>query len=633
MDPDKRPNFQPLALVEPRPPGETLVTSAAQPALRLRQLLELLTREERRTGGALLVLGLLVSMLQVAGVGSAIPLFSFLLDVDGQPNKAALPLFPSPESGKNPRVLLVAAVALGAWALAGLAWVVYLYLVARWVGTVRTRLACQLLQGYLLETASSAAQGSVQEQKRLVLQETERLAAILRGLTLGAVAAGGVIAFAAFFLWFRGGVVAAAWALLILAYGGLYHLFKERLHSLGRRNLPVLRGWFGTVDQALEGGWEVKLCGAEQRFLEQAARYAAEHRRMETCQTFLAVLPRYVGEVTLAFLALGGLAAEVLMHGASARWVPMAGLVFLAAWRTLPPLANLLHALGQFHLFNPALAQLVREARQSQAIRAGTDPVAKVTGLRPGSGIVFIKELALEGVYFRYRADQPWILENLHLTLPKGSWSHLEGPSGAGKTTLALILAGLLEPALGEVLIDGQPLDASTRRQWWKKVAYVPAEPFFFDGSIRDNIAVGDRVPDSSRLELALTTAQLGDWIRHLPEGLDTRVGYRGVRLSGGQRQRLGIARALYRQPDLLILDEATSLLDGPTRHALLESVLAYPGELTVVVISHTSIALSEGARTVQRVALGELSAIQSEGRTGLSMLEPHMRRLRPPCP
>lgn len=634
MDLGKSPTSRPVAPVEPRPAGEEPVRSTPQAALRLRQVPALLTREERGRGAALLALGLVVSVLQVAGVGSAIPLFWFLFGADGQPGAVASLFFPSAGSGHGPGVLLLAAVAVGAWALTGLAWVAYQYLVARWVGTVRTRLACQLLEGYLLETASSAAQGSVQEQKRLVLQETERLAAILRGLTLGAVAAGGVVAFAAFFLWFRGGVTAAAWALLILAFGGLSYLFKERLHTLGRRNLPVLRGWFGTVDQALEGGREVKLCGAERRFLEQAARYAAAHRRMETLQALLAVLPRYVGEVTLAFLALGWLAAEVLLHGEPARWGPMAGVVLLAAWRTLPPLANLLHALAQFHLFNPALVHLAGEARRIHAGRVGASSVETHRAPRRTNGIVLTREVALEGVSFRYRSDQPWILENLHLTLPRGSWTYLDGPSGAGKTTLALILAGVLEPDLGEVLIDGQRLDESRRRLWWEKVAYVPAEPFFFDGSIRENITVGESAPDEARLERALTMAQLGDWIRHLPEGLDTWVGYRGVRLSGGQRQRLGIARALYRRPDLLILDEATSFLDAPTRHALLEALLTHPGELTVVVISHTTVALSgEQARTVQRVALGEPPPTQSPGPSRLVMPEPQKGRLRAPCP
>jgi ATP-binding cassette subfamily C protein len=174
------------------------------------------------------------------------------------------------------------------------------------------------------------------------------------------------------------------------------------------------------------------------------------------------------------------------------------------------------------------------------------------------------------------------------LTIHSGESIGIVGPTGAGKTTLVDLVVGLLRPSSGRILIDGK--DLSSRLPAWKRnIGYVPQSIFLIDDSLRRNIAlgIGDREIDESLVQAAVRLAQLERFVAELPQGLDTSVGERGVRLSGGERQRVGIARALYHDPGLLVFDEATSALDQATEAALAEAIEALHGKKTLLVVAH----------------------------------------------
>jgi ABC-type multidrug transport system fused ATPase/permease subunit len=174
------------------------------------------------------------------------------------------------------------------------------------------------------------------------------------------------------------------------------------------------------------------------------------------------------------------------------------------------------------------------------------------------------------------------------LTVKRGEAVGLVGPSGSGKSTLVDVLLGLLDPVSGDILVDG--VSAQKRLRWWQdQIGYVPQSIFLTDDTLRRNVAFGlpkDQI-DNEAVKSAIRSAQLEDFVGSLPDGLDTIVGERGVRLSGGQRQRIGIARALYNNPDVLVLDEATSSLDTETEHGVMQAVQALQGEKTVIIVAH----------------------------------------------
>ena len=196
------------------------------------------------------------------------------------------------------------------------------------------------------------------------------------------------------------------------------------------------------------------------------------------------------------------------------------------------------------------------------------------------------------------------------MVIPVGKSVGIIGPSGAGKTTAVDILLGLLKPQSGMAYADDKNIEENYGG-WLKHLAYIPQMIYMLDDTIRANIAFGyhDYEIDDEKVWKALDEAQMGDYVRSLPEGLDTTIGERGVRLSGGQRQRIGIARALYEDPELLIFDEATSALDNETEAAIMESVNSLHGKKTMIIIAHRLSTIKE-CDIVYRVENGKINQV-----------------------
>jgi ATP-binding cassette subfamily C protein len=200
----------------------------------------------------------------------------------------------------------------------------------------------------------------------------------------------------------------------------------------------------------------------------------------------------------------------------------------------------------------------------------------------------FCESIVLERVSYIFAQADNAALQDISLTIRFGESIGIVGPTGAGKTTLVDLVVGLLRPSSGRILIDGNDL-GSRLLAWKRNIGYVPQSIFLIDDSLRRNIAlgIGDPEIDEGRLRAAVRMAQLERFVAELPQGLETSVGERGIRLSGGERQRVGIARALYHDPDLLVFDEATSALDLSTEAALAEAIEALHGKKTLLVVAH----------------------------------------------
>jgi ABC-type multidrug transport system fused ATPase/permease subunit len=206
---------------------------------------------------------------------------------------------------------------------------------------------------------------------------------------------------------------------------------------------------------------------------------------------------------------------------------------------------------------------------------------------REQSGIGFKDNITVKDVSFRYDSLNPLVLNGVNLTIPRGSKIAFVGPSGSGKSTLIDVVMGLFLPVSGHVSIDGIRMDESTRESWQAGVGYVPQTVFLYNDTVARNIAFGVASIDAERLANSCDWAQLGPLIAKLPDGLNTKLGERGVRLSGGERQRIGLARAFYRKPDVLVLDEATSALDGRTEKAVIEAIRTHLPMTTTLMIAH----------------------------------------------
>jgi ABC-type multidrug transport system fused ATPase/permease subunit len=198
------------------------------------------------------------------------------------------------------------------------------------------------------------------------------------------------------------------------------------------------------------------------------------------------------------------------------------------------------------------------------------------------------KEIKLENITYKYPNSDAYIFRGADMVIPIGNAVGIVGTSGAGKTTIVDILLGLLELENGSILADGVEV-REHYASWLKNIGYIPQTIFMIDSTIRKNVAFGcpDDEIDDEKVWRALQEAQLDEFVRGLPEGLDTSIGERGIRISGGQRQRIGIARALFEDPEVLVLDEATSALDNETEAAIMESINRLHGRKTLIIIAH----------------------------------------------
>jgi len=203
--------------------------------------------------------------------------------------------------------------------------------------------------------------------------------------------------------------------------------------------------------------------------------------------------------------------------------------------------------------------------------------------------IPFTKEIKLNNLNFRYIEGSPWILKNVNLSLKKGSRIGFMGVTGSGKSTLLDIIMGLLPATEGGLIIDNHTINDQNRRAWQAHIAHVPQNIYLSDSTIEENIAFGieKELINHQRVKKAAQQAQIAELIEQWKDGYQTFVGERGVRLSGGQRQRIGIARALYKQADVLIFDEATSALDNETEQAVMSAIEGLDKKLTILIIAH----------------------------------------------
>jgi HlyD family secretion protein len=369
-------------------------------------------------------------------------------------------------------------------------------------------------------------------------------------------------------------------------YGLIYLAVRNRVLRSGQALSHLTSAQAQTVNESFGIIKELTLLQAQgffrRRFelLSRALALAAAHNQL------VAHSPRYLMEC----VAAAGLVGVALVlggrEGGIGPWLGQLTFLAFAAYRLLPTLQQIFALVVKIRADRPALTLIAPDLRRALAARPTAAIVSTPT---PASERLPRREIRLEDVIFRYAEERAWALRGVSLCIPAQCSVGVVGANGSGKTTLVDVIAGLLVPTAGRVLVDGAPLDDGNRMTWHAQMAYVPQSIFLLDASIAQNIALGVDLPDidTERLLEAVRLAQLDELIAALPQGLQHRVGERGIQLSGGQRQRIGIARALYREASVLLLDEATNALDGLTERELMTTLGGLKGRYTSVLIAH----------------------------------------------
>ena len=365
------------------------------------------------------------------------------------------------------------------------------------------------------------------------------------------------------------------------AVGLFYLAFRSRVISWGDRHLKSTKVILKSLQQGLGSIKEVKILGREEFLVDDLKQQLDEFVNVMTAKQVMLHVPRLWIE-TVTVISILGIVLFALSNSESLTSLFAVLSVFgVASLRLIPSMNRILIALNQINDAKPSVDAIHRDTSEINMSH-------HLNGDDADSVFSFSRSLEVQDLSFQFPNTNTSALQGINFKLQPGKSLGLVGPSGAGKSTLVDIILGLLEPNAGKVVADGINI-ATNHRAWRKHFGYVPQAIYLIDDSLRRNIALGlqDDEIDDEKVRGAIELAQLSKFIGQLPQGLDTNVGENGIHLSGGQRQRIGIARALYKDPKILILDEATSYLDSETEHEINQAIESLRGNKTLIIIAH----------------------------------------------
>ena len=386
-----------------------------------------------------------------------------------------------------------------------------------------------------------------------------------------------------FCLWQNGTLTILLGVVLFLLMFLIKVVLKPIMYKAGKDNQDYYSGLFKWISQTVTGIKEVKITCKEQYFVEEYCKCGKGYVDAVQKYSLYNDVPKLLMETVCVATMMGYMIYSTLTGVPAGETIQALGVMGIAALVLLPAVNRINNQLNAIAYCEPAFLGVTDNLQDEIDDKNVDMSFATEEPKLPVKKMIEMKEIT-----YRYPGTERKIFDNADLSIPVGKSVGIVGSSGAGKSTVVDIALGLLKPEAGKILADGVDV-MEHYRGWLANVGYIPQMIFMLDDTIRNNIAFGvskDKM-DEKRIWEVLKEAQLDEFVKSLPEGLDTGIGERGIRLSGGQRQRIGIARALYNDPEVLVLDEATSALDNDTEAAIMEAINRLHGKKTLVIIAH----------------------------------------------
>jgi ATP-binding cassette, subfamily B, bacterial PglK len=373
--------------------------------------------------------------------------------------------------------------------------------------------------------------------------------------------------------------------ILIIVYLLIYFFFRTGLNDIGEKSTKTVLSRYKIANEAISSAKELKLHGTENVFINKFKEISLLDAKFTIKADMIGAMPRYLLE-TIIFSGVMLVTISLISSGRNGvDIIPLLSVYTFAAYRLLPMMQGIYRAITLIKFNLPALKILLKDFESSS--KEKNKKLRDV--VNHGKEIYFNSDLEFKDINFIYSGETKPTLSDINLKITHPSKIGIVGKTGSGKTTLVDILLGLFVANSGDIFIDGTKLKSNNIHSWQKMLGYVPQDIYLVDDSIRNNIAfaVDQSDIDTSKVEEAAKFAGLEGFINSLPHKYDTNVGEKGVKLSGGQLQRIGIARALYFEPKLLVLDESTSALDGETEETIMDSIENLSNEKTIIIIAH----------------------------------------------
>ena len=552
----------------------------------IRKLQVLLDGKQKRAMAGLIALMIVGAFLQTAGVGMLVQVVDVVIDpnaVENNKTVGALYRFLGSDSYVSFSVTVMALLIAVCVAKN-----VFLFfqqkLTFSFVYTNQFRTSERMMRNYLRRSYEFYLNADTAVVQRSITSDVNNMYALILAL-LQLLSDGVVSLFIVCYCFVNNGVMTAMLAVVLLVLMFVIKkVLKPIMYKAGKDNQDYYSGLFKWISQTVQGIKEVKVNGKEQYFVSEYKKCGKGYVDAVRKYSLYNNIPKLLIETACVASMMGYMILQVVSGMHTEELVTAMATLAAAAIVLLPAvnrINNQINSIAYFEPFFMGVSDNLQDEIQG-------DKVDLSFATEEEEKLPVTKSIELRDITYAYPNTDKLIFDHGEMTIPIGASVGIVGTSGSGKSTVVDILLGLLEPKSGGIYADGVDIKLNYRK-WLRNIGYIPQMIFMLDDTIRNNVAFGvpEEKIDENRLWEVLREAQLDEFIKTLPEGLDTGIGERGIRLSGGQRQRIGIARALYHDPEVLVLDEATSALDNDTEAAIMESINRLHGRKTLIIIAH----------------------------------------------
>ena len=552
----------------------------------LRKLGKLLDQKQKNTMCLLILMMFVGAVLQTLGIGLLVEVVKIAVDPEAvQDSRTAGAIY---RWVGSPDFRVFSASVMALLAVVFLVKNLFLYFQLKatyaFVYTNQFRTSERMMRNYLRRHYEFYLNADTAVVQRNITSDVNNMYALI--LCLLQLTSDGIMSLfvVSYCFWKNGMLMLIMAAVMLVLMFIVKKVLKPIMYQAGKDNQDYYSGLFKWISQSVQGMKDVKISGKESYFVEEYRKCGKGYVNAVQKYSLYNSIPKLLMETACVATMMIYMIVKVLNGAPTETLMEAISTIGAAAFVLLPAVNRINNQINSMAYFEPFFMGVADNLQDE----ISGDKVDFTDFEKPVEKLPVKKEIHLKDISYAYPNTEKLIFDHAELLVPVGKSVGIVGTTGAGKSTVVDIMLGLLDLKEGQVLADGRNV-MENYRGWLMNVGYIPQMSFMLDASIRKNVAFGvsDDQIDEDRVWEVLREAQLDEFIKTLPEGLDTCIGERGIRLSGGQRQRISIARALYDDPEVLILDEATSAVDNDTEAAIMESINHFQGKKTLLIIAH----------------------------------------------
>lgn len=554
----------------------------------LHKLLYILTKKQKRYAVYILLMSVAAALIETLGVAVIMPVLDMMLDIKGVRNRwYMVPFVKLLHLDTDLKVIwFVCGSVIAIYLAKTVYFTFYSWVSAKYSYMVQRELGVRVLEAYMKQGYLFFVQNNTSRLINGISGDASSIYGILKTLFTSLMKLLTILCIGAYIMMQSVQMALVLLLLALLCLLVIQLLYRKSMSKNGIIRRDLMCEMNQVAMEAIQGHKEVLVMNKQEYFIKEYGDVKAKYSRVSVKVDMGTTVPAYLIEMICITGILVAVAVQMGNTSNVTQLIAQLSTIAAGAFRILPALGAITSGINTITMSTAQLGACYETVRQVKQLEQ--EEQTKTELKKKYTDVQLQGEIALQGVSFRYPEAEENVLENVNFTIKKGESIAFIGASGAGKTTVSDIILALLKPTEGQILMDGIDIE-DLGDQWNRIIGYVPQATFIIDDTVRHNIAFGEKKTriDDEKVWQALKIAQLDDFIRKLPHGLDTKVGERGVRFSGGQRQRLAIARALYRNPDVLVLDEATAALDNETESEVMKAIEALQGYKTLIIVAH----------------------------------------------